>query len=72
MRNSGVPERMLMDWVGHADSEMVRLYYHLNNDEARQQMHRLDLIGEAGKRFTGNINGTAVNKTEDSPGRESS
>jgi integrase len=70
--NSGVPERMLMQWLGHADSEMVRRYYHLNDEEARRQMLRLDLIGQAGKRFTGIINGTAIHTTEESPSRESS
>ena len=24
---------MVMEWLGHQDSEMVRLYYHLHDDE---------------------------------------
>jgi integrase len=40
--NSGVPERMVMEWLGHADSEMVRRYYHLNDVESRQKMTDLD------------------------------
>ena len=68
--NSGVPERLIMQWLGHAESAMVRHYYHSNDEEARRQMLRLDLIGEAGKRFAGMTNGTAIHATEESPGRE--
>lgn len=70
--NSGVPEPMLMQWLGHADSAMVRHYYHSNDEEARRRMLGLDLIGDAGKRFAGIINGTAIHTTEESPSRESS
>jgi integrase len=51
--NSGVPERMVMEWLGHADSEMVRHYYHLHDDEARQRMAGLDFLGGAGGRSAG-------------------
>jgi integrase len=40
--NRGVPERIVMEWLGHKDSEMVRHYYHLHDDESRQQMAKLD------------------------------
>ena len=30
-----VPERVVMEWVGHADSSMVRHYFHLHDEEAR-------------------------------------
>lgn len=46
--NSGVPERMVMEWLGHQDSEMVRIYYHLHDDEARRRMAALDFLGGAG------------------------
>src|SRR5262249_19838074 len=46
--NSGVPEQVVMEWLGHADSAMVRRYYHLHDDEAQRQMRRLDFLGEAG------------------------
>ena len=36
---------MVMEWVGHKDSEMVRHYYHLHNDESRRQMDGLDFLG---------------------------
>ncbi len=46
--NRGVPERMVMEWLGHADSEMVRHYYHLHDEEARRRMAGLDCLGGAG------------------------
>ena len=41
--NSSVPERTVMLWLGHADSDMVRHYYHLHDSEARRHMSRLTL-----------------------------
>lgn len=41
--NKGVPERVVMDWLGHADAEMVRRYYHLDHEESRRQMERMSL-----------------------------
>jgi integrase len=46
--NSGVPEQVVMQWLGHAESKMVRHYYHLHNDEAQRQMKRVNFFGEAG------------------------
>lgn len=46
--NSGVPEQVVMAWLGHRDSAMVRHYYHLYDDEAQRQMKRLNFLGEAG------------------------
>ena len=48
-------ERMVMEWVGHADSAMVRYYYHLHDEEARHQMQSLDLLGGAGGRSVGEV-----------------
>lgn len=48
--NNGVPERMVMDWLGHADSEMIRHYYHLYDEEARRRMGELDFLGGASGR----------------------
>lgn len=67
--NNGTPERMVMDWLGHADSEMVRHYYHLHDSEAQRQMRRLDLLGAAGQQLPG-ING-AANNTKEATGQES-
>lgn len=45
--NNGIPERMVMEWVGHADSEMVRHYYHLHDAESRQRMNQFNLFGRS-------------------------
>jgi integrase len=42
--NSGVPELMVKEWLGHADSEMVRHYYHINQREAQRQMNQLRFV----------------------------
>ena len=66
--NRGVPERVVMSWLGHQDSEMVRHYYHLHDEESRRQMANLDLIGnKTGKQSPGIQNGTAIKTAEDSP-----
>lgn len=44
--NSGVPEQVLMNWLGHRSSTMVRHYYHLHDAEAQRQMAKLKLIGK--------------------------
>ena len=46
--NNGVPEQVVMSWLGHRDSAMVRHYYHLHDDEAQRQMRRLNFFGDAG------------------------
>lgn len=43
--NDGVSERIVMSWLGHSDSEMVRHYYHLSDDESRRKMDQLKLAG---------------------------
>lgn len=43
--NAGVPEQVLMDWMGHQDSAMIRHYYHVRQDEARRQMDKLPSLG---------------------------
>ena len=48
--NDNVPERMVMDWLGHQDSAMIRHYYHLHDDESRRRMNQLDFLGTAGGR----------------------
>lgn len=40
--NRGVTELAVMEWVGHSDSAMVRYYYHLDPNESRRQMAKLD------------------------------
>ena len=38
----GVSEAQIMEWVGHRDSAMVRLYRHLRTDDSHRQMSELD------------------------------
>ncbi len=44
---NGVPEQILMSWLGHHDSKMVRHYYHLHDRPSQEQMARLQFIGSA-------------------------
>lgn len=60
--NNGVPERMVMAWLGHADSEMIRHYYHVHDDEAQRRMNSLDFLGEA--------SGRSATETEDNHEQE--
>lgn len=46
--NSGTPEQVVMRWLGHRDSQMVRYYYHLHDEEAQRQMKRIDFVGRTG------------------------
>lgn len=46
--NAGIPEPVLMQWLGHRSSRMVRHYYHLHDDEAHRQMNRLKSLGSTG------------------------
>lgn len=44
-----VPERVVMEWVGHADSDMVRHYFHLHDEESKRQMNGVDFLGTVGR-----------------------
>ena len=44
--NNGIPVHVVMEWLGHASSDMVRYYYHLSDDESRKMMDRLNLLGD--------------------------
>jgi hypothetical protein len=44
--SAGVPERVLMKWLGHQSAEMVSHYYHLHDAEAQRQMRKLDFSGD--------------------------
>jgi integrase len=41
--NEGVPERVVMAWLGHTDSKMVAHYYHLHAPESDRETGRLTL-----------------------------
>lgn len=43
--DAGVPEFVLREWLGHADSAMVRHYYHLRDRESRRSMDQLPRLG---------------------------
>ena len=44
-----VPEQLLMSWLGHHDSDMIRHYYHLRQEEACRQMAKIPfLVKQAG------------------------
>ena len=43
--NNAVPEQVVMEWLGHADSDMARHYYHVYDEEAQRRMKRLDFLG---------------------------
>lgn len=45
--NNNVPMQMVMDWLGHRDSRMVRYYYHLADRRAQEEMQKLNLVGVA-------------------------
>jgi integrase len=48
--NTGVPERVLMTWLGHASSKMIKRYYHLHDAEAQKQMQKLRPISKPGRK----------------------
>jgi hypothetical protein len=48
---------MLMEWLGHSSSELIRHYYHLYDAEARRRMDELDFLGGAGRRSAGDYEG---------------
>jgi integrase len=45
---NGVPEQMLMSWLGHQDSKMIRHYYHLQDKPSQEQMARIKFVGQPG------------------------
>ena len=47
--SGGIPVAVLMVWLGHQDSGMVRHYYHLYDVESQARMRSLDFQG-AGNR----------------------
>lgn len=46
--NNNIPEQMVMQWLGHQESDMVKHYYHLHDEEARRRMSGLNFLGKAG------------------------
>lgn len=50
--NNGIPQQMVMHWLGHRSSEMVRHYYHLHDGEAKRRMRQLNFLGSSSGRST--------------------
>jgi integrase len=44
--NQGVAERVLMSWLGHASSDMIRIYYKLHDDESLRQISSINFISD--------------------------
>ena len=42
---------MVMEWLGHSDSKMVKHYYHLQDEESQRRMNQIDSLGGASNRF---------------------
>ncbi len=42
----GATESEVKQWVGHRDSRVVEIYRHLSDEESRQKLERLNLLGE--------------------------
>jgi len=53
--NNKTPEKVVMEWLGHANSDMIRNYYHLHDEVAKQWMNNLDFIGATGGRSVGTV-----------------
>jgi integrase len=68
-QDSQVSEYETMNWLGHADSAMVRHYFHLHDEESQRRMSQMDLLGEAGKPLPG-LDGAAI-KDQEATGQES-
>jgi hypothetical protein len=41
--NNGVPEQMLMSWLGHQSSRMIRRYYHAHDEASKVAMKNVKL-----------------------------
>jgi integrase len=44
----GVDQLTVKTWLGHRDSRMVAHYYHLHDEDAQRQMHKLNSVGGPG------------------------
>ncbi|MEZ6126336.1 MAG: site-specific integrase [Planctomycetaceae bacterium] len=42
--HQNVPEQLMMNWLGHRQSAMVKHYYHVDQEEAARRMSGLDLV----------------------------
>lgn len=56
--DSGMSENMLKSWLGHSNSDMIRLYYQMRSDEARRQIELVPFLFEPGPSLSGAIRPT--------------
>lgn len=43
--NAGTPIKVVQQWVGHKDSEVIDIYFHLSDRDARRHMNALKIVG---------------------------
>lgn len=67
---SGVPERVVMEWLGHADSAMYRHYVHVHDRESGRQMQRLNPLGITGNRLAGIVEAAVNHQQQEVPRQE--
>ena len=65
--NKGVPEQMLMDWLGHRHSSMVKRYYHANREEAQRRMQEISFTSPSTTGIGGE--GSAIETTANPEGK---
>ncbi len=53
--NAGIPEAVVMEWLGHRDSTMIRIYYHLSGYESQKQIGRVAFTKSAPATGSGNM-----------------
>ncbi|MCA9250252.1 MAG: tyrosine-type recombinase/integrase [Phycisphaerales bacterium] len=51
--NAGIPEAVVMEWLGHRDSTMIKIYYHLSGFESAKQMERVAFTKKGSGHQTG-------------------
>jgi integrase len=42
---NGATDAQLMEWLGHRDSQLLRIYRHLRPEDGHRQMERIDFLG---------------------------
>ena len=63
---------MVMAWLGHANSEMIRHYYHLHDEDAQRRMNSLDFLGGTSGRSAGQTEGKLEKEDGEPPTTEKS
>lgn len=69
-KDPGISLFTAMEWMGHADSAMLRHYFHVHDEEGQRQMRRLNLLGEAGQQRPGVQGAASISKEEPCQGSD--